>query len=994
MFPIFAGNSASTGYNLTRSVRTRAGSNVFFARSPASAGNRQTFTISKWVKRGALGVSAYLMGAEPVNGASGSYLYFTNSDTLQFYDYASGVYQFQLITTQVFRDPSAWYHIVVVSDTTQATAANRLKIYVNGVQITAFGTATYPSQNYSNSSINNTVPQYIGYTSSTFDGYRTEYNFIDGQALTPASFGTANALTGVWQPAAYTSTYGTTGFFLQFKDPTSAISLGYDSIPATRITSGSGNYTIPAYSTSLVVELWGAGGGGAGTSPGGVAATAGTGGATTFSTLTASGGLGGTGAWDSVVNGSAGVGGAAAGGDVNITGNTGYTNYYTGAISGANAPNGGIGGLVNVAASTVGPGGGGGSGGNPSTAAGGAGGSGGYVKKTYAPGAISGSIAYSIGTAGTAGAGGSYNGNAGANGAIRITVDGVRVDNDWYPRNISVAAGVTYDSMTDVPTLTSATAANYCVMNPLDINSSLTISGGNLNAISDATAAWRSGAMTFGNFTTGKWYYEVTANSIGASTYVSAGWELTTINHTTQVSGVGAATGNNFGVLINNALRQTKVNSATFSSDSNANANGDVLMIAVDFDAGKGWVGKNGTWYDSGNPSTGTNPCTTTVSGGMTPAFQAYNAGSLSFNAGQRAFSYTPPTGFVALCTYNLPTSTILQGNKVMDATLYTGNGGTITVANAAAFKPDLVWTKSRSTSSTNHLLTNSITGNGVSLQSNNTGAEGTRGSTITSTGFSYTYPNEGGDGNFSGQTYVGWQWQAGQGTTSSNTNGSITSTVSVNASAGFSVVTATSPASGNPFTLGHGLGVAPAFIISKSRSGSGNWSQYHVSTGAGGYLTFTTGAFTANTDTWNNTAPTSSVISTTTNWWGFSSTLVFYCWTPIAGFSAFGSLTGNGSADGVFVYLGFKPRFILYKRTDSTSDWRIWDTARTPYNAMSSVLYPNVSDAEFTASSQDFDALSNGFKIRNSSAAMNASGGTYIYAAFASNPFRNSLAQ
>lgn len=243
--------------------------------------------------------------------------------------------------------------------------------------------------------------------------------------------------------------------------------------------------------------------------------------------------------------------------------------------------------------------------------------------------------------------------------------------NYWTTNNISITTGTTYDSMTDVPTLTSATAANFAVLNPLDKYSAVTVSDGNLYATC-ADVAWRSGAMTFGNFTTGKWYYEVVASIIGGSTYISAGWEEASLNHTAQSNGVGAAASvNNFGALFNINLRQTKVNGAIFSSDSNTYANGGVLMVAVDFDAGKGWVGYNGTWFDSGNPSAGTNPCTTTVSGGMTPAFQIYNGGGLSFNAGQRPFSYTPPTGFVALNTNNIAAGTVTTSGA------FTGNVST-----------------------------------------------------------------------------------------------------------------------------------------------------------------------------------------------------------------------------------------------------------------------------------------------------------------------------
>ena len=330
-----------------------------------------------------------------------------------------------------------------------------------------------------------------------------------------------------------------------------------------------------------------------------------------------------------------------------------------------------------------------------------------------------------------------------------------------------------------------------------------------------------------------------------------------------------------------------------------------------------------------------------------------------------------------------------------MDATLFTATSGANTITNAGGFKPDFVWTKSRSNAQSNYLV-DSVRGGSSLLRSDTTGAESTSTSPAFITSFnSNGYSTDSASMVSAGYTYVGWQWQAGQGSSSSNTNGTITSTVSVNASAGFSVVTYTG--TGSLGTVGHGLGVAPSMMIFKNRSGTNGWLVYQSTIGIGFYLVLNSSSAKDNTavaSVWNNTSPTSSVFTvntdSTVNTNG--SNYVAYCWTPIAGYSAFGSLIGNGSTDGPFVYTGFKPRFILYKRTDSTSDWRIWDTARSPYNAMSLVLYPNASDAE--ASAQDFDALSNGFKIRNSAASMNASGGSYIYAAFASNPFRNSLAQ
>ena len=338
-----------------------------------------------------------------------------------------------------------------------------------------------------------------------------------------------------------------------------------------------------------------------------------------------------------------------------------------------------------------------------------------------------------------------------------------------------------------------------------------------------------------------------------------------------------------------------------------------------------------------------------------------------------------------------------------MDATLYSGNLIGQAITNAGAFKPDFVWIKSRS-AATDNKLTDSVRGATLALVSNSTAAETTDVTGVVSfnsngftLGTSTTYNN-------SGATYVGWQWQAGQGSSSSNTNGSITSTVSVNASAGFSVVTYTG--TGANATVGHGLGVAPTFMIIKLRSPSTveQWYVYHTSIGPTAclFLSNTNSTFTAST-LWNNTAPTNSVFSlgsiNGTN--QSANTFVAYCWTPIAGFSAFGSYTGNGSADGPFIYTGFRPKFVLIKRADSgPSAWNLYDTSRNPYNVTELILSPNFSSAEASGISfpQAIDVLSNGFKTRNYDATygpnINASGGTYIYMTFAENPFKNSLAR
>jgi hypothetical protein len=350
-----------------------------------------------------------------------------------------------------------------------------------------------------------------------------------------------------------------------------------------------------------------------------------------------------------------------------------------------------------------------------------------------------------------------------------------------------------------------------------------------------------------------------------------------------------------------------------------------------------------------------------------------------------------------------MPTPTIPAGNLFMNATLYTGNGGNLTVTNGAAgqsFQPDFVWTKSRSNGSTNHLLEDVIRGPKNSLLSNGVNTELARGiNAFLSNGFSFN-DDASGDGNVNGQTYVGWQWKAG-GAAVTNTAGSISAQVSANTTSGFSVVTYTGNGAVGA-TVGHGLGVAPSMIIIKRRTGStASWLVWHrsLSNLNNNYLLLdTNNGELSSTNIWGT--QTSSVIALDTDSLvneqnANGSTFVAYCWAPIAGYSAFGSYTGNGSSDGPFTYLGFRPRYVLIKRTDSAGGWMISDTSRYPYNVVNGALEAQSSSAEFNNDSfYQYDIVSNGIKIRGTSSAINSSGGTYIYACFAENPFKYALAR
>ena len=333
--------------------------------------------------------------------------------------------------------------------------------------------------------------------------------------------------------------------------------------------------------------------------------------------------------------------------------------------------------------------------------------------------------------------------------------------------------------------------------------------------------------------------------------------------------------------------------------------------------------------------------------------------------------------------------TTINKPNQYFNATAYTANGGIQTITNSGSMQPDWVWTKVRSTTS-NNILINAIIGPSKYLYSNTTGTEVTDANYLTSfnsNGFSV------GSNNYSnGTTMVAWQWRASNTTAVSNTQGTITSTVSANTTAGFSIVSYTG--TGANATVGHGLGVAPDMIICKSRTQAQNWATYHSSLGntKAVFLDGSGGASTSSSY-WNNTSPTSTVFtvgnSGDVNYNG--GTQISYCFSSVKGYSKFGSYTGNGSTDGPFVYTGFSPAFLIIKQTNASGEnWYMWDNKRDTYNVADKRLFPNLTNAEETGTLL-FDFLSNGFKLRATYTGFNASGGTFIYMAFAENPFVSS---
>jgi hypothetical protein len=565
---------------------------------------------------------------------------------------------------------------------------------------------------------------------------------------------------------------------------------------------------------------------------------------------------------------------------------------------------------------------------------------------------------------------------------INLGADASGNGNNWTTNNINwTTVGVTYDVMTDVPTLTSATAANFSVMSPIDSASPIKPEYANLR-LRNANSTHSITRGTIG-VTSGKYYWEIVVSSAMSNFYSGIATNQTDIYTTTTVG----ADAYSWAYVGSNGEKRYNGSTASYGS---ALVNGDVLGCALDLDSGKIWWSVNGTFQASGNPAAGTNEAFSGVTGTCFPAGGAYNM-TIDYNFGQRPFAYTPPTGFNRLNTFNLPTPTIgatatTQANKYMDATLYTGNGTSQSVVNAGGFQPDWVWIKMRSGAAGNELF-DSARGANIVLFSNATNAESNSGtmSAFNSNGFTPVYQASDVSTNNNGSTYVGWQWRA-NGAGVSNTAGSITSSVSANTSAGFSVVTYTG--TGANATVGHGLGVAPKMVIIKSRSAVDFWVVWQTALSGTEYLLLNSTNAKATAATYfNSTIPSSTVFSLGSDSRpnGNGTTYVAYCFAEVAGYSKFGSYTGNGSADGTFIYTGFKPAYVLRKRTDSTSDWVIADDARNPNNEVTYRLYANVSDSE---GGEALDFLSNGFKNK-ADGSLNTNGGSYIYMAFAESPFK-----
>ena len=882
----------SSGGTIANSCIFNDGDSPYMRRTPSGAGNRKTFTISFWVKRCQLGVLQIIctQGADHNNA---TVISFDTSNRLKFSHNDSGSATYTVTSNRTLEDTSKFYHILASVDTTQSTASDRVKLYIDGDLITSFATSSYPTQDFDldfNSTGTIAVSGQIpSGTLFPYDGYITEINLVDGQALLPASFGLTDTSTGRWIPAQVKPHPTTTTTY------TVTVVGGNPSNHPYYNVGSTNKFAINGSTATADVDL------------------------TLYE-------------------------GATYRFDQSDSSNSGHPLRFSTVAHGTHA-SGGTEYTTNV--TTVG---------TPGT-------SGSYTEITVASSAPD--LHYYCSSHNGMGYQASTPIGHGANG-FRLTFSdssSLGADTSGNSNTFTATNLASTDQTTDSPT------QNHATFSPSFSSSSMLLSEGNLTVTDNANANYESAYVGM-PVQSGKYYFEITIDVAPQFLFLGVNnLEAVTANKN-QYPGYADGSASFLFHTTSDKVYYGSNGSNYYSPGSATTlANGDKVGVAYDADTGAFWVAKNNSWLYSGNPSTGANPLFSGITSKELVYFSTaswYSTVKQSYNFGQRSFAYTPPTGFVALQQDNLPeTSKGITG---------------------------MSWTKDRDSGSYNHELYDSSRGAFQEIRTNATTAENTRPQALSKFlkgGFAV------GDRtgmNSAGNSYVSWNWTANSGSTSSNSNGSITTTTQVNSDAGFSIIEYTGNATAGA-TVGHGLSSAPEWFMIKSLSLATNWYVYHKSLGAtsGLYLNTTAAAGSGSANAWNQTAPTSSVITLNGSGYGSnnaSATYLIYAWHEVDGFSKFGSYEGNSSSDNAFVYLGFKPAVVIFKNIDAGgTNWTIVDNKRDKFNPAGRLLIPNGTDTEYDyTSSYPLDFLSNGFKIRANTTIMGQN--TIIYMAFAEHPF------
>ena len=933
---------------IQRSLRFNDGDSAHLNRTPSSAGNRKTWTLSVWVKRTTIDANQRIFTAyDGSNVNAECNIQFQSDGKIQINNNnTSDNTDTNLKTDRLFRDPSAWYHIVIGTDMTQGTSSNRVNLYINGTQETSFSTESYGTQNvdwwFNNNSLQ-TIGRRHNTTERPFDGYMAEFNFIDGSQLDPSYFGFTDPQTGIWMPKRF--------------DKSSIPNKKGRTFSSTWTASGNGfggsNPITNAFDGDLSTS--------ANNDGGGQILTWNT------STYNLRGELriycrSSSGVYDIYVNGNSG--------NTTKVGDTPSSNGWVDCGTFDHIKE------IQFAGTTY----------NTDT---GLGSAGVHILAIMVDGTLLRDDMDEFGTNGF------YLDFSDNSSTSTLGIDKSPNGNDYTPNNFSVSSGEGNDSVEDTPT------NNWATLNSLDPISNVTFSEGNLKCVRS-----NAGFIASSNFvvTSGKWYMEMKYVSGTSNHQMSVGFTNPDRSYQRLVRGGDGELTPNTGNV-----------SVTF-------ADPDVLMLALDVDNGKWYIGKNGSYMLSGDPANGTGFVHSGLSSSDGFIFMVVNNTStggqtISANFGQQGFSYTPPTGFKAFNSQNLPPNvpSIVRPKRHFDTILYTGNASTQKITGLD-FKPDMIWFKSRTSTST-HGIADSVRGRSKLFYPDTTQAEETSSTTrdlvsFDDGGFTVGNPERLSSTNGSGLSIVAWCWEGGGSSNTFNvdgigyatanaagiTDGNVAITgASVNRKNGFSVVTYTGSTASGALTVGHGLNKKPAWVLIKRRDDTGDWIIGHQALATNAFanskfLKFETNSVFTNSLVWG-AEPTTTVTQIVTDGSAgaanltSSGTYVMYSWAEIPGYSKFGSYDGSGSSDGRDVNIGFKPAWLLVKRIDDSKSWFLWDNKRDPFNLAVNDIYPNQEYAENHFANNEVDLLSNGFKLRNSNSTINADGGQYIYMAFAEQP-------
>ena len=948
-------DSALGGKVIERSLRFDPDSSAYLNRTPSSAGNRKTMTLSVWVK-GMVGGTYAIFDAHQ-NDSNRSRVFFNDNGSISFFNRISNS-DTNCHTSGFFRDPSAWYHIVFVFDTTEASASNRYKIYINGVE--QANDANIPAQN-TDLFFNSTNSHKIGVggddqgNENYFDGYMTEINFLDGTAFDASYFGFTSQ-NGTWLPKRFDKSNIPNRKGRTFSGTWTASGNGFGSAPVTRAYAGD----LSSYANN---------------SAGGQILTWNT------STYNLSGNLriycySNSGVYDIYVNGNA----TKVADTPSEVGNVAWVDCGT--FDQINE--------IQFAGTSY----------NTNN---GLGSTGVYFSGFMVNGTLLRDDMSEYGTNGF------YLDFLDNTSATTLGYDKSYNANHFTPNNLSVSAGKANDSFLDTPT------NNFPTLNPVSLyhvhSTSSNVAEGNLryNCTSDNQGQVPA---TMSMPTSGKWYFEaeVISNANFAMGIVPVTWTVNRNSFSNEPGTLGyAAYGSKF------------ENGSEGAGWGDGWDSGNYAAAAVDMDLKQVTFYKNNTSqgtlsFKSGYEDLEYFPIITggtnsgTVSGYVNFGAQGFQytppTGFKALNSRNRAGA----TG----------TAAVVNPRRFFDTLVYTGDTSGNLKVTGLQFKPDFVWIKRRSGGTDNNQLFDTVRDftNGRRLFSNTDGTEAQNGSqygmiSVNDDGFTVgAGPFE---ANRDGDGHVAWCWKAGGDSNTYNIDGtgygtasaagldggSINPTgASVNTESGFGIYTYTG--NGSNATIAHGLGKAPEWIIIKNRNATTgsteNWTIYHVENTDNpetDYLSLNGTSSTSDLNTiWNDTAPTSTLISIGSHARvneSASVNYIMYAWTGIDGFSKFGSYVGDGRNDrfSTYIYTGFRPNWVLVKGSDFAGNWNLFDTRRPGYNVTNDRLFPNLSDAETDGSdaNNQIDIFSNGFKMKGTNVDTNSSGSTYIYMAFAEQP-------